>query len=244
MARDAFITSTTGMNDCIRNLDCPIDIHVQIPSSATLAKLLARFAEGNRTACGPQSPATLLAQLQRWILCSLSLLVWCTEPLRAEADREPLRWESLLQEIRSRFPLTKQLSTADLADWMGDPTRKPPLLIDVRPEEEFAVSHLHGAKRAETVAAVREWVGENWRIRPLVLYCSVGWRSSALAEQLQQAGFQQVWNLEGSIFRWANEDHPLFQEGRPVREVHPFDFYWGTLLRRDFWPVPSTERPN
>lgn len=39
----------------------------------------------------------------------------------------------------------------------------------------------------------------------IVVYCSVSYRSSILARRLQDMGFTNVYNLEGSIFKWANE---------------------------------------
>jgi hypothetical protein len=35
--------------------------------------------------------------------------------------------------------------------------------------------------------------------RPVVAYCAVGWRSSALAEKLKAQGYTNVGNLEGLI---------------------------------------------
>ena len=46
-------------------------------------------------------------------------------------------------------------------------------------------------------------------------------------------GFTNVRNLEGSIFEWANQGHPVERAGAPVNEVHPYDESWGTLLRED-----------
>lgn len=137
-------------------------------------------------------------------------------------------------EIRNQFPSVPQLSPTDLEAWLADPDRPRPLLVDVRAPEEFAVSHLAGARPARSVAEVETLAGPD-RDLPIVLYCSVGYRSSALAAQLQSAGFRQVRNLEGSIFRWANEGRPVVRDGRAVRAVHPYDERWGRFLQRDLW---------
>ena len=65
----------------------------------------------------------------------------------------------------------------------------------------------------------------------MVVYCSVGYRSSRLVARLQQAGCTNVFNLEGSIFQWANEDRRLERDGQPVKEVHPYNRTFGQLLR-------------
>jgi 3-mercaptopyruvate sulfurtransferase SseA len=69
--------------------------------------------------------------------------------------------------------------------------------------------------------------------QPIVVYCSVGYRSSRLAERLQKAGCTNVFNLDGSIFQWANEGRLLERDGRPVNEVHPYSQTFGQLLRSE-----------
>ena len=67
-----------------------------------------------------------------------------------------------------------------------------------------------------------------------MVYCSVGYRSSILAEKLQDLGFTRVYNLEGSIFKWANEGRPLAQDQTPVQKVHPYNTDWGKLLEKKY----------
>lgn len=159
-------------------------------------------------------------------------------------------WQEIEREIRQRFPDAPQLSTAELAARLresGDPSdtagegRPPtPLLLDARTPEEYAVSQLPGAIFVPDEEAAAELIARAPRDRPVVVYCSVGWRSSELAERLRarpELADRQapIWNLEGSIFRWANEGRTVVQDGVPVRGVHPFDPEWGRLLRRDLW---------
>jgi hypothetical protein len=68
----------------------------------------------------------------------------------------------------------------------------------------------------------------------IVVYCSVGYRSSVLARKLQDMGVTRVYNLEGSIFKWANEERPLVRNGDTVQKVHPYDAYWGKLLETKY----------
>lgn len=137
-------------------------------------------------------------------------------------------------KIRREFPSVTQISTEDLAGWLADPDRPPPIIIDARAPEEFAVSHLPGALHAQNREQV-EALTAGEKNRDLVLYCSVGYRSSILAERLAESGFQNVRNLEGSIFRWANEGRPLYRGSTPVEVVHPYDDSWGRFLDRRFW---------
>jgi rhodanese-related sulfurtransferase len=142
----------------------------------------------------------------------------------------PADLESVNRRVRARFPAVRQLSTAELAGWLADADRPAPLLLDVREPAEFAVSHLPGAVRVDPDASpekLRPLVSTN---RAVVVYCSVGYRSSALAARLAKAGATNVANLEGSIFAWANEGRPLASNGRPASVVHPYDARWGRLL--------------
>lgn len=139
-------------------------------------------------------------------------------------------WDSLLHAIRRRFPTVRQISTAELAAWLEDPQKSPPVLIDARHRWEFEVSHLPGARHATSVGAARR-LGLMPQ-QPIVVYCSVGYRSSALAEKLRRAGFPNVANLEGSIFAWANEGRKLLRGTREVTRVHPYNARWGELLEK------------
>ena len=78
----------------------------------------------------------------------------------------------------------------------------------------------------------------------VVCYCSVGYRSSYLAQQLlcelDKPVYQEmkskvmVYNLEGSIFKWANEGKDLQDNrGRKTVVVHPYNFVWGKLLNAE-----------
>jgi rhodanese-related sulfurtransferase len=146
-----------------------------------------------------------------------------------ETAEEGLRQMKRL--VRTRFPEVRQLSAADLAAWLADTNRMPPLLLDVRTGAEFAVSHLPGARRADPKATAAELLPTLPAERPIVVYCSVGYRSSELAARLLRAGRTNVANLEGSIFAWANEGRPLERNGRPVATVHPYNEQFGRLLK-------------
>ncbi|HIG73762.1 MAG TPA: rhodanese-like domain-containing protein [Bacteroidetes bacterium] len=134
--------------------------------------------------------------------------------------------------VRQAYPEVPVVSTDALAAALADSSRAP-LLLDAREPREFAVSHLPGARQiapdAEP-AELAEALGEVPRDREIVVYCSVGYRSAGIAERLRVAGFANVANLEGSIFRWANEGRPVVREGEPARLVHPYNATWGRLL--------------
>lgn len=113
----------------------------------------------------------------------------------------------------------------------------PVLLIDAREKEEFAVSHLPGAQHVAPDTKAETFMsrfGATLAGRQVIVYCSVGVRSSRLAERLataaRAAGAVDVANLEGGIFRWHNEGRPLARADATTGEVHPYDRRWGRYV--------------
>ena len=165
----------------------------------------------------------------------LGVIAFAPSCAQAQAEGEDItgRWRETLKMIRTRFPAVAHISTDTLQSWLSEsPNGKNLLLFDVREPEEYEVSHLPGAQpvpsRDEALRALQN-VSPNQRI---VLYCSVGYRSSDLAGFLMKRGFTKVYNLEGSIFAWANEERPVYRGKQRVRVVHPYDNNWGRLLKK------------
>jgi len=159
----------------------------------------------------------------RWL--PLTLLV------ALPACGQSLGWDAVRGQIRREYPSVRQIPPDTLAAWQA--ANRPVVLLDIREPNEYAVSRIAGARNVvpNASAAILNDVPKNARI---VTYCSVGWRSSAYAERLREAGFTDVQNLDGSIFRWANEGRVVVDSaGQSVRRVHPFDRLWGRLLRAD-----------
>lgn len=138
-----------------------------------------------------------------------------------------LAWWLLKNKIRRDFPTVQQLSTKTLANWLEEGNTKLQL-IDTRKPEEFSVSHLPQAQHISDLQTAQKNLDPNVIT---VAYCSVGYRSSRLAEELQSLGYNKVWNLEGSIFQWANEGRILIQNGQPTQQVHPYSQKWQWLLK-------------
>lgn len=143
-------------------------------------------------------------------------------------------WPDLIETIRKDFPTVQQLSTSELSAWLQNTNKVRPCLIDTRAKKEFEMSHLQGALHADSLRSL-----EALKIdpqTPVVLYCSVGYRSSKLATAWMQKGRTNLFNLEGSIFAWANEGRPVYQGSKQVHQVHPYDKKWGKLLNPELLP--------
>ncbi len=153
-------------------------------------------------------------------------------------------WGLVNAKIRSEFPDVPRMDTSELAAALNDLKQPKPLLLDVRTQAEFDISHLAGATRVEPGADVTTLALS--KDKPIVTYCSVGYRSAALAKKLRDGGYTNVTNLEGSIFRWANENRPLVHDSQPTDKVHPYNGVWGMLVdnahRVENPPPPETSK--
>lgn len=175
----------------------------------------------------------------------ISILCWLMA-LTSTSCAESLAWQWLKKSINRQFPEVQQLTTDQLANWLQQ--EKALLLIDVRAVEEFAVSHLNGAylhqNDRDTITHIKTFPVTI----PIVLYCSVGMRSSKLAAQLQTMSTLEgytFYNLQGSLFEWANQKRRLVRTVntasgvtiQKTNQVHPYDFIWGQLLDKSLHAI-------
>ncbi|MCM0044925.1 MAG: rhodanese-like domain-containing protein [Burkholderiaceae bacterium] len=101
----------------------------------------------------------------------------------------------------------QHLLPADLAAWLADPDREPPLLLDIREPWEYQTCRIEPSllmPMASLPARQEELDPE----RPLVCICHHGARSMQVAAFLERAGFGQVINLTGGIHGWALQVDP------------------------------------
>ena len=166
--------------------------------------------------------------------------------------------------IKLNFPRINSLTTKELNLWLNDPEKSNPLLLDARSVEEYTLSHLQAAKSVTSVqntcrdATCRVSRNDSCHVStldtPIVVYCSVGYRSANVANSLLKAGYSHVFNLSGGIFQWVNEERPVFQNTqsqntqsqntqsqntqlrnfRLVKSVHPYNKLWGKLLKPEY----------
>nr|WP_230392060.1 rhodanese-like domain-containing protein [Pontibacter sp. FD36] len=107
-----------------------------------------------------------------------------------------------------------------------------PLLLDTRSESEYQVSHLPGARYVGFEDFDLSDLNDVPPNTPLVVYCSVGYRSEKVGEQLQVAGYAQVRNLHGGLFGWVNQGLPVYDKQGQTTKVHGYTRAWGVWLRK------------
>ncbi|MBL7941977.1 MAG: rhodanese-like domain-containing protein [Flavobacteriales bacterium] len=106
------------------------------------------------------------------------------------------------------------------------------ILLDAREAEEFAVSHIPGARPIGYKHFSPSDCADIPKDAEIVVYCSVGYRSSKVAEQLRDAGYTNVHNLWGGIFNWINNGYPVEDAMGPTLRIHPYNPEWGSWLTR------------
>jgi rhodanese-related sulfurtransferase len=94
------------------------------------------------------------------------------------------------------------LSAPELAAWLADASRAPPLLLDVRENWEVATCQIAGSLQIamHTIPARIEELDEDAEI---VCICHHGARSMQVAAFLERNGFGKISNLTGGIHAWA-----------------------------------------
>ena len=113
------------------------------------------------------------------------------------------------------------------------------ILLDIREPKEYAVSRLPGAVWVNPSASAETALLQMGDVtgKKIVVYCSVGRRSSIFAEREQEAlmkmGATSVENLERGIFGWHNEARELVDANGTTDVVHPYDAVWKRYVERD-----------
>jgi rhodanese-related sulfurtransferase len=101
------------------------------------------------------------------------------------------------------------------------------LLLDIREKEEYDVSHIEGAAYMGYNDYDASLLKDVAKETPIVVYCSIGYRSEKVGEKIKKLGFTKVYNLYGSIFEWINQGNPVVDNNnKPTDKVHTYNKNW------------------
>jgi rhodanese-related sulfurtransferase len=109
---------------------------------------------------------------------------------------------------------------------------KGAIFLDAREKDEYIVSHIPNARYVGYDDFVLSSCSDIPKDQLIVVYCSVGYRSGNVTEDLEKAGYTEVYNLWGGIFNWVNTGHEVVNSKGATQNVHPYDEQWGKWLTR------------
>lgn len=140
------------------------------------------------------------------------------------------RVEAMYAEYKAEFPEVADVTPAELEALR---TMDDAVVVDVRTPKERAVSMIPGAISEEEFAAQKE----EFRDRPVIAHCTIGYRSGIFAEGLAADGFT-TYNLAGSILAWVHAGYPVVDPvtGEAIKRVHTYGPEWN-LLPEDYEAV-------
>jgi len=107
------------------------------------------------------------------------------------------------------------------------------ILLDAREMAEYEVSHIENAVFVGYDDFKAKRVSEIDKKQPVLVYCSVGYRSERIGEKLQKMGFEEVYNLNGGIFEWLNQDEKVVdKQEQKTQKIHAFSKTWGIWVEK------------
>lgn len=142
----------------------------------------------------------------------------------------------LPERLRTSYgPLNDRLSTIVTPDSSAISATEASAIagavfLDAREPGEYLVSHLPGAIFLGFKNPDYQTVAGLDRTTPLVVYCTVGYRSERVAEKLRDRGFARVYNLYGSLYAWKLAGLPLVDAAGPTDRLHTYNKKWGRFI--------------
>lgn len=133
---------------------------------------------------------------------------------------------TLTQKVKSLLGFSVQTVSAEELSAM-----KSAKLLDAREFDEYKVSHLPNSIYVGDKDFSLKRLSGLAKTDTIVVYCTVGYRSEKVAEKLEKAGYDHVFNLFGGIFSWKNNGGVVVDNSEKVTEkVHCYNKSWSVFL--------------
>jgi sulfur-carrier protein adenylyltransferase/sulfurtransferase len=113
-------------------------------------------------------------------------------------------YRELLQQVRTEID---EVDASQARERLASP--EPPLLVDVREQDEWGEGHLPAAihvPRGNLESRIERAAPD--RARPIILYCQSGNRSAFAAKTLEELGYENVASLAGGFTDWKRNGFP------------------------------------
>ncbi len=176
---------------------------------------------------------TLFALRYKFLLILFPTLLLLISLSSQKTDAGSGQWKqqkiaTMYEEYRREFPEVPRITASELQQLRQ---QKDIILVDVRTLEEQAVSIIPGAISQSEF----EQNLDKYKDYPIVVYCTIGYRSGKYAQKLYQQGLN-IFNLEGSILAWSHIGGELLNSLGKTQKIHVFGKKW-ELTADDYEPV-------
>lgn len=150
------------------------------------------------------------------LLCSFSLF-----------ESEPRSFDEMASRMSQKFsaPIIKTDQLKALLK------KEKVFLLDARELVEFKVSHIKNSTYVGFEKFDIKKIKQNLPKGSLiVVYCSVGYRSGKVADEIIEAGYK-AYNLYGGLFGWSNSGNLVFDDNElATKKVHGFNQKWSKWI--------------
>ena len=134
--------------------------------------------------------------------------------------------QGFAQSLEQQFRDVPQM---DIAHYLKHKNSPSLVLVDGRSPTEQAVSMIAGAlTQREFEAALKDSRGGSLKNKKIVIYCTIGARSSRYAQSLRKKGLQ-AYNLHQGILGWAWAAQNFEKDGLKTKKVHVYNKAWNFL---------------
>ena len=164
-------------------------------------------------------------RLKAFFFISLSIFLAVLPALSQEIDAD---YKKMIERKYDSFPLIQPETLQSKIN------KKVPLVIlDTRELNEFNVSHIPGS-------VYFGYDNKNWKSldkipkdAEIIVYCSIGVRSQNIGRELSDKGYNNVKNLYGGVFLWADQKRSLEDtSGKSTNKVHGYNTFWGKWVKK------------
>lgn len=161
------------------------------------------------------------------VIGCLGLTVIACQKLAIHSDLwKQQQIETMYADYAREFSEVESISVEELKTLRQ---QEPVVLVDVRSPEERAVSTIPGS------ISVTEFEAnlDRYSNSPIVVYCTIGYRSGKYAAKLLQQKDLKIFNLKGSILSWSHKGGELIdQAGTKTKKIHVLGQKWQLTAKK------------
>ncbi len=115
------------------------------------------------------------------------------------------------------------------------------VVLDVRDRAEYEVSHVPGARNLTLEQIEQNGWPPDWPTdRPVLTYCTIGYRSGVATKRLAERGLDAR-NVLGGILALAQKGQPFIDADGPTRRVHTWKRSFAWMLPKPYEAVAYEE---